>query len=42
MRPEPGRAGAAISAIPGVVDLHDLHVWTVGDGMNALSCHLRV
>ncbi len=32
----------SVRATPGVVDLHDLHVWTVGDGMNALSCHLRV
>lgn len=32
----------AVRAVPGVIDLHDLHVWTVGDGMNALSCHLRV
>ncbi len=31
-----------VRSVPGVIDLHDLHVWTVGDGMNALSCHLRV
>jgi cobalt-zinc-cadmium efflux system protein len=32
----------AMMAVPGVVDVHDLHVWTIADGMNALSCHLRV
>jgi len=29
-------------AVPGVSDVHDLHVWTIGDGMTALSCHLIV
>jgi cobalt-zinc-cadmium efflux system protein len=29
-------------AVPGVMDVHDLHVWTIADGMNALSCHLQV
>jgi cobalt-zinc-cadmium efflux system protein len=32
----------AMQAVPGVMDVHDLHVWTIADGMNALSCHLRV
>ena len=32
----------AMQVVPGVEDVHDLHVWTIGDGMNALSCHLRV
>jgi|SRR5579872_1402639 len=32
----------AMQGVPGVEDVHDLHVWTIGDGMNALSCHLRV
>ena len=36
------RLVAAIQSVPGVEDVHDLHVWTIGDGMNALSCHLRV
>ena len=36
------RLVAAIHGVPGVEDVHDLHVWTIGDGMNALSCHLRV
>ncbi len=33
---------AAIEALPGVQNVHDLHVWTIADGMNALSCHLRI
>jgi cobalt-zinc-cadmium efflux system protein len=37
-----GDMAQAMQAVPGVTDVHDLHVWTIGDGMNALSCHLRV
>lgn len=33
---------SAMQAIPGVENIHHLHVWTIGDGMHALSCHLRV
>lgn len=25
--------------VPGVLDVHDLHVWTITSGMRALSCH---
>ena len=25
--------------VPGVKDVHDLHVWTISSGMHALSCH---
>jgi cobalt-zinc-cadmium efflux system protein len=25
---------------PDVTDVHDLHVWTIGSGLSALSCHL--
>lgn len=31
---------AGMRAVPSVVDVHDLHIWTVGDGMNFLSCHV--
>jgi cobalt-zinc-cadmium efflux system protein len=31
-----------IRALPGVLDIHDLHVWTVASGMIACSCHVRV
>jgi cobalt-zinc-cadmium efflux system protein len=33
---------AAIKAVPGVKDVHDLHVWTVGPGVVACSCHIVV
>jgi len=33
---------AAVEAIPHVQSLHDLHVWTVSDGLNYMSCHLEV
>jgi cobalt-zinc-cadmium efflux system protein len=32
----------AIAAVPGVLDAHDLHVWTVGAGVVACSCHIVV
>jgi len=32
----------AIQDIPGVLDVHDLHVWTVGSGIVACSCHILV
>lgn len=33
---------AAIRGVSGVLDVHDLHVWTVSSGMVACSCHIRV
>ena len=30
---------AGMRAVPPVQDVHDLHVWTVGDGIHFLSCH---
>jgi cobalt-zinc-cadmium efflux system protein len=33
---------AAIKAVSGVLDVHDLHVWMVGPGVVACSCHLVV
>jgi cobalt-zinc-cadmium efflux system protein len=32
----------AIRSIDGVIDAHDLHVWTVGPGVVACSCHIIV
>ena len=29
-----------ITVVDGVVDLHDLHVWTIGSGAHALSAHV--
>ena len=31
-----------LSAIDGVVDVHDLHVWTLTSDMEVASAHLRV
>jgi cobalt-zinc-cadmium efflux system protein len=36
------RLEAAISTVPSVEGVHDLHVWTVADGMVAMSAHARV
>jgi cobalt-zinc-cadmium efflux system protein len=32
----------AIKTVPGVLDVHDLHVWMVGPGVVACSCHIVV
>ncbi len=32
----------AILAVPGVQEVHDVHIWSLGGGHNALSCHARV
>jgi len=32
----------AIEALEPVRHVHDIHVWTVGDGMNYLSCHVEL
>jgi cobalt-zinc-cadmium efflux system protein len=32
----------AIKGVPGVIDVHDLHVWMVGPGVIACSCHILV
>lgn len=33
---------AEIKNVPGVLDIHDLHVWTITSGMIACSCHVLV
>ena len=33
---------AAINSVAGVLDVHDLHVWMVGPGVVACSCHILV
>jgi cobalt-zinc-cadmium efflux system protein len=38
----PGDVGRAIAAHDGVVETHDLHVWTVTSGFSALSAHVLV
>jgi cobalt-zinc-cadmium efflux system protein len=39
---EPDVIGDAMVAVPGVVEVHDLHVWTIGSGQPALSAHVLV
>jgi cobalt-zinc-cadmium efflux system protein len=34
--------GASLAAVPGVVGIHDLHVWTITSGFVSLSAHLKV
>lgn len=28
--------------VPGVHEVHDVHIWTLGPGQHALSCHVRI
>jgi cobalt-zinc-cadmium efflux system protein len=32
----------ALKGVPGVLDIHDLHVWTIASGIIACSCHILV
>jgi cobalt-zinc-cadmium efflux system protein len=32
----------ALLAIEGVQEVHDIHIWTLGTNLNALSCHVRI
>jgi cobalt-zinc-cadmium efflux system protein len=34
--------GRRLTELPGVVDVHDLHVWTITSGFHALSAHVLV
>jgi cobalt-zinc-cadmium efflux system protein len=34
--------GAALAGSPGVVDVHDLHIWTITSGFPSLSAHVLV
>jgi cobalt-zinc-cadmium efflux system protein len=36
------RLEQALRALPGVVDTHDLHVWTITSGVDAMSGHLVI
>jgi cobalt-zinc-cadmium efflux system protein len=33
---------SAIRAIDGVLDVHDLHIWSLGSNSHALSCHVLI
>ena len=39
---DPERVRTAIMTVPGVVDVHELHVWEVTSGFPALSAHVLV
>jgi len=39
---DPSDIGRAMAAVPGVKEVHDLHVWDLGAGAAALSAHLVV
>jgi cobalt-zinc-cadmium efflux system protein len=28
--------------VPGVQEVHDIHIWTLGTDLHALSCHVRI
>ena len=32
----------SLSAVDGVIDVHDVHVWSIGSDTHALSCHIRI
>lgn len=32
----------AILRVPGVQEVHDIHIWTLGTDLHALSCHVRI
>jgi cobalt-zinc-cadmium efflux system protein len=36
----PEEVERALAAVPGVTDVHDLHVWTLTSGMNVATAHL--
>ncbi len=33
---------AAMQAVEGVIDVHDLHIWSLGSSAHALSCHVLI
>lgn len=35
-------AAAAILSVPGVAEVHDVHIWTLGSDLHALSCHVSI
>lgn len=32
----------ALRGVPGVLDVHDLHIWSLGSSTHALSCHVLI
>ncbi len=39
---DPRQVGEAMAALPGIVEVHDLHVWEVTSGFPALAAHVLV
>jgi cobalt-zinc-cadmium efflux system protein len=37
---DPQEVATALGAVPGVTDVHDLHLWTLTSGMNVATAHL--
>ena len=37
---EPGRVATLLQTLPGVSDIHDLHIWPISTTQTALTCHL--
>jgi cobalt-zinc-cadmium efflux system protein len=33
---------SALSRVDGVIDVHDVHVWSIGSDTTALACHIRI
>jgi cobalt-zinc-cadmium efflux system protein len=33
---------SSMRAVPGVMDVHDLHIWSLGSSTHALSCHVLI
>ncbi|WP_102347665.1 cation diffusion facilitator family transporter [Bacillus sp. Marseille-P3661] len=31
-----------LTQIPGVINIHDLHIWTITSGLDSLSCHILI
>lgn len=36
------QVATALQGIEGVRQIHDLHIWTIGSGLTALSCHVLI
>ncbi|MBD8070671.1 cation diffusion facilitator family transporter [Bacillus sp. PS06] len=37
-----GEVKLALEEIEGVIDVHDLHVWTITSGLDTLTCHILI
>jgi cobalt-zinc-cadmium efflux system protein len=37
-----GEVTAAMREVPAVLDVHDVHIWTLGSSTHALSCHVLI